>query len=65
MNKQPIAGKGSKPRPFTNYKDFTDRWDTINWGHKKKDNTNEENNNEYNTDIGRIKKNKRRNKRAN
>lgn len=31
------AGKGSDPRPFSNYKDYSSRWDNINWENSKKD----------------------------
>lgn len=30
-NVQKNAGKGSKPRPLTDYDEYSDRWDTIDW----------------------------------
>ena len=31
-------GKGSKPRPILNPKQYCDNWDQINWKSNKKDN---------------------------
>jgi len=31
-----MNGKGSKPRPFTKYEEYLERWDEINWGRNNK-----------------------------
>jgi hypothetical protein len=32
-------GKGSKPRPYSNFESFQSNWDTINWSKNEDKNT--------------------------
>lgn len=37
MSNQNQAGKGSKPRPFSSYENYSKNWDEINWGNERED----------------------------
>ena len=36
-----MSGKGSKPRPFSNYKEYGNNFDDINWSDNKGKNKND------------------------
>lgn len=41
MVKNQNAGKGMRPKIGYNYKNWSEGWDFIHWGHKEKEKTNE------------------------
>ena len=43
------SGKGSNPRPFSNYEDYSSNWDEINWSNNKMKNIKKDKNDERET----------------